>query len=215
MKVSYSFYRNLPIYIGILLLTFMIVGLFLKVDAQTSSPTQKRIANLKTYRANLGNYQKVNSPNPNAQKLNKLIDKTKESFDLSITKGESCLAEPDKTKRDTCKDEFKKQYELSKTSYRLTKYYSILSGKSQTCVEADFGMQPRLEGTSNDTHKEKRRLFICSGKDNSIEKPNFKWRVKSKNGKMLTRTIEQYSLNPAQFPNNSQLKVAEQMVGIE
>ena len=82
-------------------------------------------------------------------------------------------------------------------------------------MEADFGMKPRLNGTSVDQYKEKRRLFFCAGKDNDPNKLNIKWRVKGKDGKKLVRASENYSLELDKFPNKEQLKLAEERAGLK
>lgn len=187
----------------------------LKLEAiRRHSVAEKRINKMKGYLRGLEKFNKVESTAQEAKKLNSLIDKTNQILVSGIKKGEECLKEENQTKKDTCKLELKDTFGKSKAAYRLVKYYSILSGRSNTCVEADIGMKPRLLGTSIDKHKEQRRLFFCSGKDNSIDKLNIKWRVKGKDGKKLVRTTQNFSLDQVKFPNKDQVSKAEKKVGL-
>lgn len=209
----------------ILLLLFLILAVTLGVylvkqvqkepiNTKSLSTSLQRISKMKGYLKGLEKFKKVESNTPSAEKLNSAIDKAKQILNTGIKKGEECLKERDQTKADACKLELKDNFGKSKKAYRLVKYFSILSGRSKTCVEADIGMKPRLLGTSMDKHKEQRRLFFCSGEANSIDKLNIKWRVKSKDGKKLVRVSENYSLELNKFPNNDQVAQAEKKVGL-
>lgn len=191
--------------LALMLLLLLLSGQTALADnlVRRHSVAEKRISKMKGYLKGLGKFNKV-----------KGTDKAKEILTTGIKKGEECLKEEDQTKRDACKLELKDNFSKSKAAYRLVKYYSILAGRSNTCVEADLGMKPKLFGTSVDQYRQERRLFFCSGKDNSLDKLNIKWRVKGKDGKKLVRTIENFSLDPSSFPNKDQVSKAEKKVGL-
>lgn len=189
----------------LMLLLFLIVGQTASANnlVNRHSVAEKRISKMKGYLKGLEKFNKV-----------KGTDKANQLLTTGISKGEECLKEENQTKRDACKLELKDNFSKSKAAYRLVKYYSILSGRSNTCVEADLGMKPRLMGTSVDQYQESRRLFFCSGKDNSLDKLNIKWRVKGKDGKKLVRVTQNFSLDPANFPNKDHVSQAEKKVGL-
>lgn len=179
------------------------------------SKSQKRINSMRDYLSSLEDFDKSASSSDNAKKYNEALDEAKDFIEEAASDGEDCMLEKDRGERDSCKDKLNEEFGKAKAMYRVVKYYSILSGeRSETCVEADLGNQPRLNGTSIDQYKEERRLFFCAGKDNSPEKLNIKWRVKGKDGKKLIRATENYSLELDKFPNKEQLKLAEERAGL-
>lgn len=176
--------------------------------------SEKRVKEIKKYVKRLDEFKSIEGTASAIQKYNQSLEKANKIISDTISKGEDCIKQTDKTKITKCKDELKKNHHKSKIAYRLTKYYSILAGRSETCVEADLGIKPHLSGTSIDKHQEERRLFFCSGLNNKVDKLNIKWRVKSKDGKKLVRVSENYSLELDKFVNASQLKEAEKIIGI-
>lgn len=178
-----------------------------------STVSKKRVDYMKKYLNGLDKFKKSESTSSASQKYNASITKTRDLLKKSIDQGEDCLEETSSTKKTRCKDNLKQNFNKVKASYRLVKYYAIMSGRSQTCVEADLGMQPRLRGTSIDQHQELRRLFFCSGLNNAENKLNIKWRVKSKDNKKLVRVSENYSLDSSKLMNSKQVKLAEEKAG--
>lgn len=184
------------------------------VSKEKGSPvSKKRVSYMKKYLTGLDKFKKSEGTSSATQKYNSSITKTRDLMKKSIDQGEDCLEETNATKRTKCKEDLKANFAKVKASYRLVKYYSIMSGRSSTCVEADLGMQPRLKGTSMDQHQELRRLFFCSGLNNDEKKLNIKWRVKSKDNKKLVRVSENYSLDSTKLMNSEQVKLAEKKAG--
>lgn len=176
--------------------------------------SEKRLKSIKKYSKNLEKFEPLEGTSSAVKKYNSFLEKTNKILEDSIERSESCIKQTDSAKISKCKDKLKNDLKKSKVSYRLTKYYSILAGRSETCVEADLGMKSHLTGTSVDKHKEERRLFFCSGLNNNVDKLNIKWRVKSKDSKKLVRVSEDYSLELDKFVNASQLKEAEKFIGV-
>lgn len=184
------------------------------VSKTKGSPvSKKRVSYMKKYLTGLDKFKKSEGTSSATQKYNTSVTKTRELLKKSIDQGEDCLEETNASKRTRCKEVLKENFGKVKASYRLVKYYSIMSGRSSTCVEADLGMQPRLRGTSMDQHQELRRLFFCSGLNNDEKKLNIKWRVKSKDNKKLVRVSENYALDASKLMNADQLKLAEKKAG--
>lgn len=179
---------------------------------KTSRPMDKvnhDLQKMEEYQKNFPLYESLADEN-----VKKTLEKAVQIHDQGIIEAKDCLEEGDPQKVEICKDQVKQTYEKAKASYRLLKFYGILAGKSEKCVEADLGMSPSLSGTSADQHQEKRRLFFCSGKNNDPQNLNIKWRVLSKDKDSLVRTTEQFSKNISSFPNLEQINKAKELIGL-
>lgn len=97
----------------------------------------------------------------------------------------------------------------TKALTNLAFYKAILKGTPEICVKADLGMEPHLYAHSENDSVNERRLFMCSGSEGQI-----KWRVVSEDGETLVPTLEDFSKDPDNLPNQEQAEKAQELAGI-
>lgn len=202
------------------------------LTSKKKNNTEKRLDYMEKY---LKNVNKITA-DVKTDPLKEAGTKAKSLLASTIIQASDCIEKIRKgdPKRTECKGMVKKNYKKAAASYRLVKYYAILAKRPKTCVEADFGMDPKVEAkgitqikerdknNKKETGKSKTsRLYLCTGADGKI-----KWRVHPENSKVLLRIADgtikigdtlsrlNLSLDLANFPFKENLAKARTFVGL-
>lgn len=155
----------------------------------------------------------------NDAKTTEYYQKTRLVFNRMLSLGEICDIHRDVAKMQECDTQTKQLYDAAKAGYRLTKYYAIVSGKSNTCVMANLGSKPIREGTPVEGDKtpfgnRPQSLFLCSGPESSPISLDLRWRVLAKDGGMV-KIKENYRSDPkdlAGLQNQDNVVASSKMV---
>ena len=172
---------------------------------------EERISKTKNRLQYLHRYASWNDPN-----TLKYYQDTQTIFNRMLSIGEICITYKDPAKVDECNNQTKKLYDAAKSGYRLTKYYAILSGKTNTCVHANLGTKPVREGTPVEPERTNfgnraQSLFLCSGPQSDPTKLDLRWRVEAKDGGMI-KVKEEFRSDPAHMQNIDNVRNAEKLI---
>ena len=152
----------------------------------------------------------------NDEYTTKYYQETQTVFNRMLSIGEICINFKDPAKISECDTQTKRLYDAAKAGYRLTKYYSIMSGKTSTCVNANLGVKPIREGTPVEPAKtnfgnKAQSLFLCSGEDNAPGSIKLRWRVEATDGGMI-RVKEDFRTDPVMPQNIDNVRNAEKLI---
>lgn len=152
----------------------------------------------------------------NDENTSKYYQDTQTVFNRMLSIGEICINFKDPAKVTECDTQTKRLYDAAKAGYRLTKYYSIMSGKTSTCVNANLGVKPIREGTPVEPTKtsfgnKPQSLFLCSGEDNAPGNVKLRWRVEATDGGMI-KVKEDFRIDPQMPQNIDNVRNAEKLI---
>ena len=172
---------------------------------------EERIKKTKNRLQYLYKYASWNDPS-----TSKYYQDTQTTFNRMLSIGEICINYKDPAKINECDTQTKRLYDAAKAGYRLTKYYAIMSGKTNTCVQANLGVKPIREGTPVEPAKtsfgnKAQSLFLCSGEDNEPNAIKLRWRVEATDGGMI-KVKEDFRIDPAMPQNIDNVRNAEALI---
>lgn len=108
------------------------------------------------------NIKKSQPYKDNLNKLKDLSDKADMMFVDAKNKADECK----RSESQACFDAAKKEFDLAKTAGRLAAYYGILANVPEVCAKMDFGLDPLIVVTPQETEKPDittdGRVYLCS-----------------------------------------------------